>query len=159
MVDLVQMLNRDFRNANLIMVLDTCFSGDALHDLDLTEAKASRGVEVEWSSNSEKKDEVATSYSPTLEYLNLYKGRAIIAASKANEPSWESSRIGHGYFTYYFIKVAKEFGRDASLPQVFAKVRDSVSANVLTDQHAAQTPVFNFSRGGEDISWGGKDSE
>jgi len=97
MVDLVEDLKREVRALRVVLVIDTCFSGDATS----VATGAKRLIPI---GGAAENGWGAASVSPIAAELASGTGRAIISASRANEESWESSEFRNGYFTHFFLE-------------------------------------------------------
>jgi uncharacterized caspase-like protein len=93
MIDLVQNINREIRARRVVLILDTCFSGDA-------QTAAKRGVAL-WDTEPPAGTSAAATFSAALQNLKVGLGRAVITASRADESSWESPDLMNGYFTRF----------------------------------------------------------
>lgn len=150
MIDLVQTLNREIRARRVVLFLDTCFSGDAI----TKPANGSKRVVVPVWSNAAPAEAAPASaaFSGAFENLKSGIGRAVIAASRADELSWEDEAHKNGYFTRYLIAALREGNGTSTLGQIFPKVRDEVAASVSKDhQGQRQTPTSLFSEQAETI--------
>lgn len=143
MIDLVQALNREIKARRVVLILDTCYSGDA---------SGARAIRPVWSVAPPPADSPASSsFSAALQNLKVGVGRAVIAATRANEQSWESESLMNGYFTHFLIgALSEEHGID-TLGTIFPKVRDQVSAGVRHQYGETQTPSCEFSDHASDI--------
>jgi replicative superfamily II helicase len=72
----------------LILLLDCCFSG---------------GMGAKVLQIDEVARDLIRSAASRLEEL-AGEGRLILTASKANEPAYESTNLGHGFFTYHLLE-------------------------------------------------------
>lgn len=89
--------------------------------------------------------------SETLNRIAQGTGRAVLAASTADQESLEDSTLGHGYFTYYLLEgLRKNQGQD-SLAKIFPYVKQQVSARAEQRWKMQQTPVMSQSDQGGDI--------
>jgi uncharacterized caspase-like protein len=79
----------------------------------------------------------------TLDRIREGTGRAIIAASQADESSYEQARYGHGLFTYYLLQALQQ-QKDAPMDKLYAFVRDHVAQDAAQN-HWKQHPVFSAS--------------
>lgn len=70
-------------------------------------------------------------------------GRAIMAASRVDESSYEQTRYGHGLFTYYLLQALKQ-QTDAPLDKIYEWVDAHVSQDAAAN-HWQQHPVFSAS--------------
>lgn len=123
----------------VICILDCCFSGGM-------------GAKVLHA------DAVPRSNDSTEKLLNQLagEGRIILTASTANQEAWESSKLGHGYLTYYLIQALRgaEEVRSAGrisvyrlLEYVTKRVADSVASF-----GKAQNPTLRGSLDGS-VTW------
>jgi len=139
MVDLVEDLNRDIAAKRLAVFLDTCHSGDAIRQAETTDGES---------------PDTAAGFSGAFRSFELGPGRAVLTASRAEESSWESSRIQNGYFTHFLIEAMRQNGGLSTVKQIAAYVQSHVKAAVETDLHHSQTPVFGASPQGDTIVLG-----
>ena len=139
MIDLVQEVNRELKARQVVLILDTCYSGDALTN------PGSRGSLMVGNEDAPADAPASSAFSPAFDNLKVGYGRAVITASRANEQSWESPKLQNGYFTHYLLQVLQEGHGEDTLDHVFAQVRTKVATQVKTDHNASQNPSFEFS--------------
>lgn len=137
MIDLAEDLSRDLRAGRVVLVLDTCFSGDAAR------LRLDGGV---------------TTFAPALAGFSSAPGRLIVAAANGDQVSWESRQRQNGYFTYFLIDALRRSGGNWPLRQVFEDVRSNVSGAVRREVNAIQTPIMSGSAEVETISIGTRES-
>ena len=124
MIDLVEDLTRDLRAARVVLVLDTCFSGDA------TRLRLGRGL---------------TLFAPALAAMTGVSGRVILTAATGEQASFESPQRKNGYFTYFLVDALRRGQGQWPMTQLFDYVRTNVSQTVQRELNAAQTPVMSGS--------------
>ena len=124
MIDLVDDLTRDLRAARVVLVLDTCFSGDA------TRLKLGRGL---------------TLFAPALAAMTGVNGRVILTAATGEQASFESPQRQNGYFTYFLVDALRRGQGQWPMTQLFDYVRTNVSQTVQRELNSAQTPVMSGS--------------
>jgi hypothetical protein len=139
MVDFVEDLNRDIPAKRLAVFIDTCHSGAAIRQAQTVD--------------NESPDSV-TGFSGAFRSFELGPGRAVLTASRAEEESWESSRIENGYFTHYLIEAMRRENGMSTVKELADYVRQHVKAAVASDLHHTQTPVFGASEQGGAIVLG-----
>lgn len=149
MIDLVQQINREIRARRVVLLLDTCYSGDA-QGKDVDEASGSKGITRVWSAEPPAQAPSSQGYSEALDNLHFGYGRAVITASRANQQSWESETYRNGYFTH-FLLAALTVENSAPLEHVFRSLKEEVSTSVKAEKKADQTPTSQFSDQGQDI--------
>jgi uncharacterized caspase-like protein len=138
MVDLSNAVATRLKSLRTAVFLDTCYSGGAITskaDSVLAKAAVSKA---------------------TLAHISQGTGRVIFAASRSDQESLESSKLQHGYFTYYLVEALKK-NPNMPLSQVFSYVQQHVSQRVdadyaLYDMH--QSPVLSQSSDDADFSLG-----
>src|SRR5258708_2873151 len=140
MIDLVQQINREIKARRVVLFLDTCYSGDASNAG--REGDGSRRVMPVWAQTPPTGESAAeTAFSAALRNLKIGAGRAVITASRANEESWENTKLQHGYFTYYLINALLEKDGLQPLSDIFPNVKENVSRSVRSDHEGkTQTP-------------------
>jgi uncharacterized caspase-like protein len=151
MIDLVQEINRELKARQVVLILDTCYSGDAL---TAAEPSGSRGSVILGSGAPAANAPAPSSFSVAFENLKVGHGRAVITASRANEESWESPKLQNGYFTHYLLEVLREGQGEDRLDHVFTQVQTRVSSHVKTELNANQNPSFEFSEHADSIVLG-----
>jgi hypothetical protein len=102
LIDLVQDLSRELRAQRVIIMLDACFSGDAI---------------------SGQRDYTGRPAPYLLEAVTRGSGRAIVAAARANQVSTESTSLKQGTFAYCFAKAATP---TATIGEIFASIERCV---------------------------------
>jgi Caspase domain len=156
MIDLVQEINRELKASQVVWILDTCYSGDALTDpTKAPDYAVSRGSLRVGNPDPPQDPQTSPSFSAAFENLKVGHGRAVITASRANESSWESTKLQNGYFTHYLLEVLREHHGADSLDHVFAQVQTRVSSRVKAELNASQNPSFEFSEHADSIVLGG----
>jgi uncharacterized caspase-like protein len=156
MIDLVQEINRELRAREVVLILDTCYSGDALTNPNKAmDYSASRGSLLIGAEDPQVDAPASSSFSAAFENLKVGYGRAVITASRANESSWESAKLQNGYFTHYLLEVLREGHGEDRLDHVFSQVRTRVSSRVKTELNASQNPSFEFSEHADSIALAG----
>lgn len=125
MVDLVNDLTRELQSLRLILILDTCYSGDA----------GSGAVAATQVSQM-------ASFSEALRLFQSGAGRVVLTAASADQRSYESESFGHGYFTHFLLQALKESAGQATVGELYDKVRPATEAAVKKDLGKAQTPVI-----------------
>ena len=129
MIDLVNSLTRELQSLRLILILDTCYSGDA---------GSARGQ----AAVSTLKVSQMASFGESLRLFQKGAGRAVLTAASADQLSYESDRLGHGYFSYFLINALKESSGRATLGELYKQVRESTEQAVRTDLGKVQTPLL-----------------
>jgi uncharacterized caspase-like protein len=152
MIDLVQEINRELKARQVVLILDTCYSGDALTKTE--ESAGSRGSVVLGGGEPPASAPASSPFSVAFENLKVGFGRAVITASRANEESWESPKLQNGYFTHYLLEVLRESHGEDRLDHVFTQVQTRVSTHVKTELNANQNPSFGFSEHADSIVLG-----
>ncbi len=140
MVELANAVATRMKARRTAVFLDTCYSGSA------TTGSKLLAPGVASASISEK----------TLRQMDQGAGRVIVAASRTDEESLESDALSHGYFTYYLVDALQKHP-GMPLSQVFATVREEVSARVAKDYRTSglqQTPVMARSADDTDFALG-----
>ena len=129
MIDLVENISRDIRAARVVLVLDTCYSGDAT-------ISHHRGLKIV--------RDPTTSYSVALKRLMTVPGRAVVASSQADEQSMESAKRQNGYFTHFLLEGLRKSSGSGTLEDLFAFVRERVSTTVRAELGKEQNPVLSW---------------
>ena len=128
MIDLVENISRDIRAARVVLVLDTCYSGDAT-------ISHHRGLKIVRDPGA--------SYSVALRRLMTVPGRAVVASSQADEQSMESAQRKNGYFTHFLLEGLRRTQGAGTLDELFGYVRERVSTTVRAELGREQNPVLS----------------
>ena len=121
MVEVVNVMRTRVQARRAVVFLDTCHSGEAV------------GAGLKPSSVN----------AATLNRMIEGVGRVVVASSQADQESYESRSINHGFFTYNLIRALKQDNGLDDIDKVYAFVRDQVSRQVLAEKHREQTPVMS----------------
>jgi uncharacterized caspase-like protein len=133
MIDLADDLSHDLRAGRALLILDTCFSGDA--------AKL-------------RLDNAVGTFSPSLERFARTAGRVILAAANGDQISWESADRKNGYFTFHFLDALRRSQGRQPLGALFVTVRDAVTTSVQREMGKVQTPLMSGSQDMNDLVLG-----
>ncbi len=146
MIDLVEIMRRDVRAKRVVIILDTCFSGDATGSrVSLVHSPSpDLGPPSEFSAAADKFDDKNA------------KGvaRVVISASKADEESQEDAKLQHGYFTYFLLDALKKNGGSSPLSEIFESVRERTQQTVRERYNLLQTPTIRGTAEGMSIVLG-----
>jgi tetratricopeptide (TPR) repeat protein len=129
--DFVRFVRTRVPAKNIVLILDTCYSGSA--KLDNTGKVVLGGVDSD----------------------ELYRGsgQIVVTSSSANQPSFESPKYKSGIFTHHFLNGLKINGKQTSLVEAFNYTRDKVKVDSeeLTGGAVAQLPVMKCNRDAETL--------
>lgn len=130
-VDLVQEVYREIPAKRILLLLDTCYSGDAI-----TGQKSYAGHPA----------------PHLLDQLTRGSGRAVIAAAGADQRSYELAEQQQGAFVYC-LNEALTRAPNLRLGELFVKVRSCVTTSVHSEHGAGltQQPVMFAAEGARDI--------
>ncbi len=132
MIDLVEVMRRDIRAQRVVIVLDTCFSGDVTRGGLVHSPNIEIGPQSEFSAAADKfEDKNAKGVA-----------RVVISASRADEESQEDAKLQHGYFTYFLLEALKKNGATSPLGEIFQSVRDHTAQTVHERFNLSQTPTI-----------------
>lgn len=140
MVELSE-FSRRLRAQRFVLILDTCFGGGAVGP-----DKAKRIVPLDASSRIDQ-------FTGSLHAMKSGSGRAILAASRSSEASYESSR-GNGYFTWFLLDALAQHDGLDDLKTVYEATRVKVSDAVKQELGHNQNPVMDFTESGDGIVLG-----
>jgi hypothetical protein len=126
MTHLVETLNRDLNARRIVLILDTCHSGEAA------------GKRIVPKENTSGIATVNSSFGG----LRSSIGWAVLSASRGDQQSFESRKLGNGFFTYFLIEALKKDGGSKSLDAVFTELESKVKAEVWTELKREQQPVM-----------------
>lgn len=125
MVEIASVVRTRLKARRATVFLDTCHSGGALDKLH-----------------------AAAPSEAMMEKIDRGVGRVVIASSAVSQSSWESEKLGNGYFTYYLLQAMRESKGMMPVAKLFDTLRGSVAETVKADVHADQTPVMEESESG-----------
>ncbi len=138
MIDLVLSVTRELKSRRIVLVLDTCYSGDA------QSKSGEKGIMPVYSAGTDP-----APFSAALVRLKIGYGRAVLTASRADETSRESGELdggrGNGYFTRFLIDALRD-NPARSLGEVFGVVQQRVAEAART-----QHPTSVFSDHGSEL--------
>ena len=129
MIDLVVDLTRELQALRIVLILDTCYSGDA--------AAGATENAVATSSVSQ-----TASFSEALKLFQTGAGRVVLTAASADQLSYESAKLKHGYFTYFLLKALQETSGKITVGDLYSRARDSTETAVRSDMAKTQTPLM-----------------
>lgn len=119
----------------VVVILDVCHSGSAGED-----SKKSDADEDEDAITTDGAAKGLQRVKMDAGGLNIGSGQVVLCSSLADQVSWESKNYPNSIFTRKLIEALQCKGKDTTLTEAFNKLRSSVSAEVLSDRGAVQTP-------------------
>ena len=131
--------SRMLKAQRFVLVLDTCFGGGAITQSKAVVPLGSKPID---------------SFTGSLHGMESGSGRAVIAASRSTEQSWESIRFKNGYFTHFLIEALQQHDGLDNLKAVYSYVTKKVSDAVREDVHQNQNPVLDHTEKGDEIVLG-----
>jgi tetratricopeptide (TPR) repeat protein len=140
----------------IVMVLDVCHSGAAGAGKAAAGSTADKDGprDVASAKGQDEGGEKGLSRSQEgfdPDKIQVGKGQMILAASQAEQISWESKRYANGVFTRRLLEGLHSHGAGTGLSDAFAYMQAKVEEEVLRDRAQEQTPVLI------DSSWQGGD--
>ncbi len=135
---------KDLVHSDRICVfLDVCHSGAAAVEKGESKSKS------ESESTQELEKEITAVGGKSLyrirdigeTVLASPPGQVVVAASQADQISWESKRYSNSVFTRRLIEGLSLNGKETTLQQAFVYLRDRVEEEVLRDRTQIQAPV------------------
>lgn len=129
MVDLVVDLTRELQSMRVVLILDTCFSGDA-------------GSAAGQDSVQELNVSREASFSEALRLFRAGAGRAVLTAATADQESYQSTKLGHGFFTYFLLKSLRDSSGQISLAELYRQVKAETESVVAKELGKTQTPLL-----------------
>jgi uncharacterized caspase-like protein len=133
MIDLVEILRRDVPAKRVILILDTCFSG---------QATGSRGVTVFHAPQAGPPADFSAAADKFADAGVRGAARVVISSSRADEESHEDAKMGHGLFTYFLLDEFEKSGGMTSIEGLFQNVRARTAQAVRDRFGASQTPTI-----------------
>ncbi len=121
--------------------LDVCHSGAATHPQQTEQPTSSANLpDVTAGADGQK----SLKRPPGLKNVSLStgSGQIVVAASQADQISWESKRYANGVFTRNLIKGLKINGDRTTMSQAYSYLRDTVEEEVLRDRGQLQSPLM-----------------
>lgn len=141
MIDLVTDLTRELQSLRVVLILDTCYSGDAA---------SGAGREAVSSLNVSQ----TADFSEALRLFRAGAGRAVLTAATADQESYQGEKIGHGYFTYFLLKALRESAGNMPLAALYQRIKTETQSAVLKEYGKTQTPLMIAGASAGEISIG-----
>lgn len=121
----------------ICVFLDVCHSGAAA--IEKGESKSTQELEKAITAVGGKSLYRIRDIGETV--LASPPGQVVVAASQADQISWESKRYSNSVFTRRLIEGLSLNGKETTLQQAFVYLRDRVEEEVLRDRTQIQAPV------------------
>lgn len=133
---LVAGLREQVPSERICVFLDVCHGGAAAREI---EDKNQTGNKEEVKIDGQKS--LFRIRDLSAKTLACPPGQVIVAASQADQISWESMRYSNGVFTRRLIEGLSLSGNETQLYDAFSYVKDQVEEEVLRDRTQLQAPV------------------
>jgi tetratricopeptide (TPR) repeat protein len=122
--------------------LDVCHSGAAARESDVSSRTPDAALTDAASVNASDQKSLTRFTKIEARSLSTAKGQIVVAASQADQVSWESKRYANGVFTHSLIKGLKINGARTTMDQTYDYLKNNVEDEVLRDRAQLQTPVI-----------------
>lgn len=132
MAELEDVINRRLQAQRVVILMDTCYSAGVFKDVQVASLSGAKALRSKGVSLSPR----------TVQSLTQGVGRVLITSSRSDERSWESDRLGHGYFTYYLLEALRERDGMATVEEIYNRLRDTLPVRVQADTGQSQNPVI-----------------
>ncbi len=83
--------------------------------------------------------------------LAMGSGRMVIASSAEDQVSWESKNGTNGVFTAALLQSLRKKGKETTVGEMFAELKERVQDQVLRERGRLQTPVLESKWKGNDL--------
>ena len=134
------------RSDRTYVFLDVCHSGAAARESDASNKPSNVAPDNALTDaiSAGSGDEKSLTRFTKIEArsLSTAAGQIVVAASQADQVSWESKRYANGVFTHSLIKGLKINGDRTTMSQAYDYVKNNVEDEVLRDRAQLQTPVI-----------------
>lgn len=145
---LTKIIEEQVHSKRVVVILDVCHSGSA--GADSKKTSDIDDVDDDADSDSASKGLMRVTNMDASK-LNVGSGQVVLCSSLADQVSWESKNYPNSIFTRKLMEALQCNGKNTSLKEAFEKLRTLVSAEVLSDRGAVQTPsLYNKSWTGGD---------
>ena len=133
---------KDLVHSDRICVfLDVCHSGAAAIEKGESKSKSESTQELEKAITAVGGKSLYRIRDIGETVLASPPGQVVVAASQADQISWESKRYSNSVFTRRLIEGLSLNGKETTLQQAFVYLRDRVEEEVLRDRTQIQAPV------------------
>ena len=136
---LTKIIQEQVHSNRVVLILDVCHSGSATDE----SKKVSDSADSD-STSADANDKggkgLGRSSGVDLSKLSLGSGQIVLCSSLSDQVSWESKHYPNSVFTRRLIQALQCNGKDTSLSEAYANLKDAVGAEVLGDRGAVQTP-------------------
>ena len=147
----------DLESENIVVILDSCYSGGMLD-------VAAMGVSSDMRRRGLGKPRESLLTSGPVEVLPMADlagpGRVVITGASGNQSTWESGGLQNGVFTYFYLQELKDAFCDANLnsrisaEEAYWFSRDLVDEWVYANVNEHQNPDIGDEYNGQiDLTW------
>lgn len=156
MVRLVDDLDVFMKAQRVVIFLDACYSGAAGGKLSPRnsggrDSVAHSSVESSVQGGKQLEPEGQGISEEILNRIGQSAGRVIIAASRANEVSWESDKLKNGIFTYYLNQALRQNNGLSPIKDVFDSLSTEVAKRAFAEKNQSQHPILVTSDGQDQV--------
>lgn len=154
MSDLVTAVNERIKAKTIVTLADACYSAGAFSDVKFLTVKGAKDLVIDGGHDSVSREMVKGAMNArafgipvsTVRELSSGSGRIFISSSRADERSWESDDLKHGFFTYYLIEALKRKGGNVSIQEAYRYIGEKIPEAVMREKGKPQHPVMGVSR-------------
>ncbi len=162
MSELVEAVNKRIKAESVVTLADACYSAGSFKDMNFLKLKGAKDLVVQSELQKIPKEMIKGSLekeglgmpADTVRNLSSGTGRVFITSSRADEKSWESDTLGHGFFTYFLIDALKKNNGMISIQEVFDYLEKELPKAVMNEKGKPQHPVLGITEIKGDIILG-----
>ncbi len=153
MRELVDALSQRIRARTVVSFLDACHtgqivqrSGDIFTGAKTVNVPPPSASKLSWTQEWKALAKPVSGRKSLSNQLTDAKKLVFISSSDGAQPSWESERLGHGYFTYYLMEALTRSQGQITVGALFDFLKVEVKQAALAERGVLQEPRMFFNQ-------------
>jgi tetratricopeptide (TPR) repeat protein len=150
---LTSIIGEQVPSNRVVMIMDVCHSAAAAPGSGAKELYRSDERPVTSAQANANSAATANASGVDAQKIQLKDGQSALCSSLADQVSWESKTYPNSVFTKKLIEALQVKGKQTTLTDAYAYLKDAVESEVLRDRASVQTPILNTKKwtGGDAI--------